>query len=213
MATQGEEGWMQHMRQRIRVAIHSADLLSAAGAAAALRGQEAFEVVPVSEDSSGTVALLVGWQVDDRLLARCRRLVQLEGARVVLIVGRIGEAEIRQVINHGVGTVLLRHEASAPRLAAAILAAHRGEEVLPPDLGRWNRGGHHDRMWAPGRGLSEREVEVLRLIAEGLDTREIAHRICYSERTVKYVLQGAMQRLHLRSRAHAVAFACREGYL
>ena len=62
-------------------------------------------------------------------------------------------------------------------------------------------------------GLSEREIEVLRLVADGLDTREIAARLCYSERTVKNVLHEVITRLQLRNRAHAVAYAVREGLI
>lgn len=62
-------------------------------------------------------------------------------------------------------------------------------------------------------GFSHREIDVIKLVAEGLETREIAAKLCYSERTVKSVLQGMMLRLNLRNRAHAVAYAAREGYL
>jgi len=50
---------------------------------------------------------------------------------------------------------------------------------------------------------------VLRLLAEGMDTAEIAAELCYSQRTVKNVLHGLTNRLNLRNRAHAVAHALR----
>jgi DNA-binding NarL/FixJ family response regulator len=56
-------------------------------------------------------------------------------------------------------------------------------------------------------------VEVLRLIADGFDTREIASKLSYSERTVKNVLHGITTRLRLRNRAHAVAYALRNGLI
>ena len=62
-------------------------------------------------------------------------------------------------------------------------------------------------------GLAEREIEVLRLVAEGLDTNEIAHRMCYSERTVKNVIHDVTTRLQLRNRSHAVAYAMRQGLI
>jgi DNA-binding NarL/FixJ family response regulator len=62
-------------------------------------------------------------------------------------------------------------------------------------------------------GLSDREVEVLRLVAEGLDTGEIARQLAFSERTIKSVLHDVTTRLQLRNRAHAVAFAVREGFI
>ena len=69
------------------------------------------------------------------------------------------------------------------------------------------------RPGAPTSGLAPREVDVLRLVAEGLDTVEIAGKLSYSERTVKNVMHGLTTRLRLRNRAHAVAYALREGYI
>jgi DNA-binding NarL/FixJ family response regulator len=62
-------------------------------------------------------------------------------------------------------------------------------------------------------GLSDREVEVLRLVADGRDTREIATELCYSERTIKNVIQDIVRRFGLRNRSHAVAFALRQGFI
>ena len=57
--------------------------------------------------------------------------------------------------------------------------------------------------------LTTREQEVLRLLADGQDTQEIAASLCYSERTVKGVIHEITTRLQLRNRSHAVAFALR----
>ena len=54
---------------------------------------------------------------------------------------------------------------------------------------------------------------MLRLVADGLDTSEIASRMCYSERTVKNVLHDLTTRLQLKNRTHAVAYAVREGLI
>jgi len=62
-------------------------------------------------------------------------------------------------------------------------------------------------------GISARETDVLRLIAQGLSTREIAKKLCYSERTVKSLLHDVTVRFELRNRSHAVAFAVREGLI
>ena len=113
-----------------------------------------------------------------------------------------------------------RHEATAHRLVQAVLAAARGDGDLPADLlgrlisqvGTLHRSAA-GRTGAPPSGLAPREVDVLRLVAEGLDTGEIASKLSYSERTVKNVMHGLTTRLHLRNRAHAVAYALREGYI
>jgi DNA-binding NarL/FixJ family response regulator len=62
-------------------------------------------------------------------------------------------------------------------------------------------------------GLTDRETQVLRLVADGCDTAEIARRLCYSERTVKNCLHDVTTRLQLRNRSHAVAYAVREGLI
>jgi len=54
---------------------------------------------------------------------------------------------------------------------------------------------------------------VLRLVADGLETSEIASRLSYSERTIKKVLHEVMTRLQLRNRSHAVAYALRNGLI
>ena len=64
----------------------------------------------------------------------------------------------------------------------------------------------------PG-SLSDREREVLRWLAEGSDTREIASGLCFSERTVKNVVHDILMKLNCRTRAHAVALATRSGVI
>ncbi|MFH8470679.1 LuxR C-terminal-related transcriptional regulator [Streptomyces sp. NPDC017991] len=61
--------------------------------------------------------------------------------------------------------------------------------------------------------LNSREVDVLRLIAEGKQCDEIAVELSYSERTVRYILYGAMKRTRTRNRAHAVSYAIRAGLI
>lgn len=99
----------------------------------------------------------------------------------------------------------------------------RGAGHLPPDLisrpltqvGRLRRSAVTSASVAvaPTTGRAPREVDVPRLIAEGLDTRQISEKLACSERAVKNVLHALMTRLHLRSRAHPVAYALREGYI
>ena len=61
--------------------------------------------------------------------------------------------------------------------------------------------------------LADRERCVLQLFADGLTTREVARQMCYSERTIKNVLQDLTIRLNVRNRTHAVAYAVRHGWI
>jgi DNA-binding NarL/FixJ family response regulator len=61
--------------------------------------------------------------------------------------------------------------------------------------------------------LNARERQVLALVAEGHSTRDVARRLCYSERTIKNILQDVTVRLNLRNRTQAVAVAIRAGWI
>jgi DNA-binding NarL/FixJ family response regulator len=71
-------------------------------------------------------------------------------------------------------------------------------------------GNAHRRAHAR---INARERDVLSLVAEGLSTREVARRLCYSERTIKNILQDVTVRLELRNRTQAVAVAIRAGWI
>ncbi|WP_442818959.1 helix-turn-helix transcriptional regulator [Streptomyces sp. NBC_01235] len=215
-----ETGAAVGARRRIPVAVQAPDPISREGAVSQLRARPEVEVREELSAAVGTVALLIEDTLDEAALARLRRIVRSEGARAVLVVGTIRETELLDVIECGVGAIVWRREATAHRLVQAVLAAHRGDGDLPADLlgrlisqvGTMHRGAA-GRPGAPSLGLAPREVDVLRLVAEGLDTGEIASKLSYSERTVKNVMHGLTTRLHLRNRAHAVAYALREGYI
>ncbi|MCX5037055.1 MULTISPECIES: response regulator transcription factor [Streptomyces] len=204
--------------RRVPVAVSAPDPISREGAVSQLRRHP--EIDLREESGPGTVALLIEDALDEAALTRLRRIVRSEGARAVLVTGTIRESELLDVVECGVGAIVWRHEATAHRLVQAVLAASRGDGDLPADLlgrlisqvGTLHRGAA-GRPGAPSLGLAPREVDVLRLVAEGLDTGEIAGKLSYSERTVKNVMHGLTTRLHLRNRAHAVAYALREGYI
>ncbi|MEU6369505.1 response regulator transcription factor [Streptomyces sp. NPDC046931] len=209
---------MADSAERTPVAVHAPDPILREGVVGQLRR---YPEIDLREGSGpGTVALLVDDALDEAALTRLRRLVRSEGARAVLVVRSLREAELLDVIECGVAAIVWRHEATATRLVQAVLAAARGDGDLPADLlGRLiNQVGtlHRSAAGSPGApasGLTPREVDVLRLVAEGFDTGEIASKLSYSERTVKNVVHGLTTRLHLRNRAHAVAHALREGYI
>ncbi|MEU0143531.1 response regulator transcription factor [Streptomyces albidoflavus] len=202
----------------VPVAVVAADPISREGAVSQLRRQP--EVELREQSAPGTVALVVESALDENAVGRLRRLVRGEGARAALVVGTLQERELLDVVECGVGAIVWRHEATARRLVSAVLAASRGDGDLPADLlgsllnqvGTLHRGAA-GQQGGPSLGLTPREVDVVRLIAEGLDTGEIAGKLSYSERTVKNVIHGVTTRLHLRNRAHAVAYALREGYI
>jgi DNA-binding NarL/FixJ family response regulator len=114
--------------------------------------------------------------------------------------------------------VLRRREASPEVLARAVVAAANGDGTLAPDLigrllnqvSRLQQDVLTPRGIGPD-GLSSREREVLKLLADGLGTNEIASELAYSERTIKNVIHDVTTRLNLRNRSHAVAYAVKAG--
>jgi len=204
---------------RVVVEIHATDPISRAGAVHHLCQYPGIVLADEGRSEGVAVAVVIADTIDESVLQTLRRLTRGGLGNVVLVVGRIRESQLLEVVECGVGTILWRHEADAARLLQGVLAAARGDGNLPTDLlGRLlTQVGRMQRSASEGNavpvGLSERETDVLRLVADGLDTAEIAARLSYSERTVKNVLHGLTSRLHLRNRAHAVAYALREGYI
>ncbi|MET8684968.1 response regulator transcription factor [Streptomyces sp. NPDC004732] len=202
---------------RVRVSVTAADPITREGVLSQLRRHPEVEVC--GEPGPGGVSLLIEDTLDEAALTRLRRAVRSEGARAVLVTGSVREHELLDVIECGVGAVVWRREATAHRLVQAVLTTAKGGGDLPADLlgqligqvRRLHQGGPDQ----PGFFLSftKREVDVVRLVSEGFDTSEIATKLAYSERTVKNVMHGLTTRLHLRNRAHVVAYALREGFI
>ena len=207
------------MNKRIPVYVYASDPISQAGIASGLRTRVDMEVLEDGEAEAAVVAIVVADEIDQEV-TRLLRAIQRHGARVVLVVSRFDDAGPLTAIGAGACALLRRSDARPDRLAAAVEAASVGDGTVPPDLlGRLldQVGRLQSQVLEPRgltfSGLSEREVDVLRLVAEGFDTREIAHKLCYSERTVKNVIHDITTRLNLRNRAHAVAHAVRQGLI
>jgi DNA-binding NarL/FixJ family response regulator len=210
------------VQRRISVMIHSEDPVVRFGVVSLLRHRSDVSLVAAGDTADASVLVLCADMVDGAVLAVLRRYWRTQTVPTVLVVGRISSsgAELFGVLECGVRAIVRRLEASPERLVDAIQVANRGAGDPPPDLlggilasaGRSLRVGAASGEVAP-TGLSQREIDVVGLVAEGLETREIAAKLSYSERTIKNVLQGVMLRLGLRNRPHVVAYAAREGYL
>jgi DNA-binding NarL/FixJ family response regulator len=201
---------------RTPVTAHSADPLTRAGLRDLLRLAPGVELLDRPDGREGAVAVLAVARMTEATTPTLRELTRERP--VVLVVEQLREHELAEVVGCGVRTVLWRADTTPAALGGAVRAAARGESRVPADLlGRLlaQVSGTAAEPGTPavGAGLARREADVLRLVADGFDTQEIAGKLSYSERTVKNVLYGFMRRLQLRNRAHAVAFALREGYI
>lgn len=208
------------MRTSIPVMVCSADPLSRAGIVSELRASHGFTVVAETDGPTDAVALLVADDLDDRVASDIRALRGRGVTRIVLLVARVDDRGLLAAAESGVSSVVRRGEATAVNLSTAIRAAAAGEGALPPDLlarllrqvGQLQRQVLSPRGLTFG-GLTEREINVLKLLADGLDTAEVGQRLFYSERTVKNIIHDVTARLELRNRTHAVAYAIRQGLI
>jgi DNA-binding NarL/FixJ family response regulator len=136
-------------------------------------------------------------------------------AAVVVCSSLCSEEAVLAALQAGAVGVLRKETLTTDSLASAVRAAADGTGVVTSEL-------LHDLLEGlapdgndkpPAARLSDREQQVLSLIADGHPTREVAQRLCYSERTVKNVLHDVVTKLGARSRSQAVAHAVREGLI
>lgn len=206
---------------RISVVVHADDPVSRSGIASLLRGRP--EVVLVDDDGASPEADVAVVAIDDvdRAAIQLIRSVQRNGTRRVVLVARhLDEVTALPAIEAGTRALIRRMDASPERLVSTIVSAANGDGAIPADLlGRLLEqvGALQTEVLRPQgltfSGLAEREIAVLRLISEGHDTAEIAAALCYSERTIKNIIHDVINRLQLRNRSHAVAYAVRNGLI
>ncbi len=208
------------MGQRISVYIYGNDPILQAGVGSQLRASPDVVVVDQSELDEADVAIVVADLVDETVLRILRAIQRGSAPRTVLIAAALDESTVIAAAEAGVSGLLRRSEVTSERLLEVVGKVAAGEAAVPSDLlaRLLDQVGRLQRQVLSPRGLrfsglSEREIEVLRLLADGLDTGEIARRLSYSERTIKAVLHDVTARFQLRSRAHAVAYAVREGLI
>ncbi|MFG1678327.1 DNA-binding response regulator [Micromonospora sp. NPDC049282] len=200
------------MGEPVSVSVIALDPVLEAGTRSALSDRP--DVLMVGADDSAAVTVIIVDDVDERVLD----LVRVTRAaphrpEVVVVATEMAQPQALHAIASGARGLLRRREANAARLTRAVLAAASGDCTVPPDL--------LDELLDPGSrgpaptgaGLSERERAVLRLVAEGRETCDIAQTLSYSPRTVTSVVHDITQRYRLRNRAHAVAYALRAGLL
>ena len=206
--------------ERVRVGVHAGDPITLAGVASHLRARPEFQLVGERQFGEANVLVVCADVVTSEVMSALRRFTENSAARCVLITNELRQADLLAAVECRVVSVLPRADATGDRLAGAVVAAARGRGDLPPDLlgellsqvERLQRDVLGPRGLTTS-GLAPREVDVLRLMAEGWDTAEIAEKLSYSERTVKNVVYAVMSRLGLRNRPHAVAYALRAGVI
>ncbi len=208
------------MVERISVLVHAGDPISRLGVAGQLRGHPALRIIDELDGDDDTVALVVTEEMDEDAARAIRSLRRSGAQRVVLVASRIDGAGLLAAVEAGASGLVRRSQVTPESLAGAIRSAAAGDGTVPPDLlGRLlDQVGRLQRTVLSPRGLTmsgltEREIKVLKLLADGMDTAEVGRALFYSERTVKNILHDVTSRLNLRNRTHAVAYALRQGLI
>ena len=140
-------------------------------------------------------------------------------ARIIMLTISDEENDLYEAIKAGAMGYLLK-EISIEEVASAIRAVHGGQSLISPSMAAklitefasLSRRGD-DRRQVPTPRLTEREMEVLKLVAKGLNNRDIAAELFISENTVKNHVRNILEKLQLHSRMEAVVYAVREKLL
>ncbi|GAA1744977.1 response regulator transcription factor [Nonomuraea wenchangensis] len=182
-------------------------------------GDPGFEVLGEAGDGAQAVELARALDPDVILMdlrmpgtdgvTAIKRLAELGiGARVLVLTTYDTDRDVLPAIEAGATGYLLK-DTGRDELTRAVRTAARGEAVLSPSVATRLLG----QVRTPADPLSARELEILRLIADGATNREAAARLFISEATVKSHVLHIYAKLGVNDRAAAVATAFRRGLL
>jgi NarL family two-component system response regulator LiaR len=208
---------------RIRVLVADDHAIVRKGICALLATERDIEVVGEAQDGQEVIAQAQRTQPDvilmdlvmpitDGLEATRRIRAHQPRARILVLTSFAGDEQVFPAIRAGAMGYLLKD--SDPReLVQAIVQVYRGESSLHPSVARrllqeLSEPREHDTV---SDGLTEREIDVLRLLAQGHSNREISAILTISEATVRTHVSNILAKLNLCSRTQAALYALREG--
>jgi DNA-binding NarL/FixJ family response regulator len=209
-------------QEPVRVLLADDHRLMREGTAALLRADERIEVVGLAGDGREALRMAEARRPHVVLLdlempvlggiEACAALRErVPGTEVMILTVSENEPDLYAALRVGASGYLLKDMPPA-ELVEAVLEAGRGEPRIAPRMaGRLlaEMGAARGPASEPLEDLSAREREVLALLAEGLRNREIAERLVVTEATVKTHVRHVLEKLRLRNRAEAAAFAAR----
>jgi len=185
------------------------------GLAAMLSVHEDFELVAEAGDGAEAVEKFRAYKPDVTLMdlsmprmsgaeAIQRIVTEFPEARVIAVTTFVGDADVHRALEAGARGYLIK-DALRHDVAQAIRAVHRGEKVVPAVVAQ------RLAEYAPRVDLTEREIEVLTHMMDGLSNKEIAGAIGRTEATVKAHLLNIFEKLGASDRTEAVTIALRRG--
>jgi NarL family two-component system response regulator LiaR len=150
--------------------------------------------------------------VMDGIEATRRIKHQQPQARILVLTTFAGEDKIFPAIKAGALGYHLK-DSSPEELIDAIRQVYRGESSLHPTIARkvLQELSHPSKEPPTPDPLTQRELDVLQLVAQGIENRQIAEKLVISETTVRTHVSNILSKLHLASRTQAALYALREG--
>ncbi|MGH2818567.1 MAG: response regulator [Actinomycetota bacterium] len=180
-------------------------------------GQEAIE----RAESTTPDVVLMDVRMPKRSGIEATRTIKdtLPSTKILMLTISDEEADLYEAIKAGASGYLLK-EISIEEVADAVRAVHAGQSLISPSMASklLNEFAamvkrRDERTQVPGPRLTTRELEVLKLVAKGLNNRDIGQELFISENTVKNHVRNILEKLHLHSRMEAVVYAVREKLL
>jgi DNA-binding NarL/FixJ family response regulator len=134
---------------------------------------------------------------------------------IIILTGHEEDEHVFEGIKAGAQGYLLK-DSEPENLSRAIRTVHAGDTIIAPELAQkmlstFQSGGPRGSRLAPP--LTERELEVIRALAQGMSDRQIARSLDISEKTVRNHTSNIYRKLHIFDRTQAVIYAIREGVI
>ena len=197
-------------RRGIAALLDTLDDVSVLGSAA-----NASEVASLLAAEAPDVALVDVSLVQDSGVDLCEQLkTQVPELKVVMLTASESGSDLYESVRAGASGYLLK-SSSFDEVTEAIRAVVRGQSMISPVmasklLDEFKQATDPDPAASRRRRLSDRELEVIRLVARGMNNRDVAKALAISENTVKNHMRSILDKLKLRSRTEAAMYAVRE---
>lgn len=197
-------------RRGLAALLDTLDDVSVLGSAASLA-----TATPFMDAGDADVALVDVSLGQDSGVDLCAELKALApDIKVVMLTASESGADLYESVRAGASGYLLK-SSSFDEVTEAIRAVVRGQSMISPVmaaklLDEFKQATDPDPAASRRRRLSDRELEVLRLVARGMNNRDVAKALAISENTVKNHMRSILDKLKLRSRTEAAMYAVRE---